>query len=36
MIGMSLIGTFRTWRSVQLESVMRCKADLEESDNSER
>jgi hypothetical protein len=25
---MSLIGTFRTWHNVQLESVMRSKADI--------
>ncbi len=29
---MSGIGTFRTWRDVSLESVMRLKADLAEDD----
>jgi hypothetical protein len=27
-LGMSLSGTFRTWRDVRLESVMRTKADV--------
>jgi hypothetical protein len=25
----SAIGTFRTWRNVRLESVMRCTADID-------
>jgi hypothetical protein len=32
----SFIGTFRTWRNVRLESVMRFKADIDESDNGVR
>ena len=27
----SVVGTFRTWRDVRLESVMRFKADIGES-----
>jgi hypothetical protein len=30
------IGTFRTWRDVRLESVMRTRTDIDESDNSKR
>jgi hypothetical protein len=29
MIGMSAVGTFRTWQDVRLESVMRSKAEVE-------
>jgi hypothetical protein len=27
----SLVGTFRTWRDVRLESAVRAKADVEQS-----
>ena len=27
---MSLLGTFRTWRDVRVESVMRTKADIDD------
>ncbi len=32
---MSALGIFRTWRDVRVESVMRFKADIGESNNSE-